>query len=134
MCAIVYDALLLLAVWFLATALALPFNHGDAFSSTQLFYPVYLLCVSFVFYGWFWMHGGQTLGMRAWKLKVVQDNLQPMTWGLVTGRFMAALMSWLVLGMGFVWCLVDRQGLCWHDRLSGTRVIWLPTENAGRAD
>ena len=71
MAAIVYDLFLLTAVLFVATAIALPLNAGAAFTSGQYLYPVYLLAVSFLFFGWFWTHGGQTLGMRAWKIIVL---------------------------------------------------------------
>ncbi|MEJ1377571.1 MAG: RDD family protein, partial [Candidatus Sedimenticola sp. (ex Thyasira tokunagai)] len=36
-----------------------------------------------------------------------------------------AIISWLALGLGFLWLLVDRKNRTWHDRLSGTRLIML---------
>ena len=123
-----YDALLLLALWFLATALALPFNRGEAFSSSQWFYPLYLLLVSFIFYAWFWTHGGQTLGMRAWKIKVLDSELKAISWQQALTRFLVAMLSWLCLGLGFIWCLIDRQHMTWHDKLSNTRLVWLVSE------
>jgi uncharacterized RDD family membrane protein YckC len=68
----VYDLFLLIALLFLATALLLPFTAGEAVSAQQtLIYRIYLAVISFFFYGWFWTHGGQTLGLRAWKIKVM---------------------------------------------------------------
>ncbi|WP_445371788.1 RDD family protein [Methylomonas sp. HW2-6] len=122
--AVIYDALLLLAVLFLATALALPFNGGEAFAASQVLYPIYLLAVSFAFYGWFWTHGGQTLGLKAWKIKVVSANAQPVGWPQATLRFFSALLSWACLGLGFLWCLFDKDRQAWHDRLSKTRVVY----------
>ena len=127
----IYDALLLLAVWFLATAVALPFNQGQAFTSSQGIYPVYLLAVSLIFYCWFWTHGGQTLGMRAWKIKVLGSQLEAISWQQAVIRFFAAGISWLCLGLGFLWCLIDREGLAWHDKLSDTRLVLLATEKPG---
>lgn len=127
----IYDALLLLAVWFLATAIALPFNHGQAFTSSQWFFPFYLLTVSLVFYVWFWTHGGQTLGMRAWKIKVLNTEFQAISWQQAVMRFFAAGISWLFFGLGFVWVVMDRQGLAWHDKLSATRLVQLSTEKPG---
>lgn len=129
-----YDCLLLLAVWFLATALVLPLNQGHAFEYGQWLYSMYLLLVSFVFYAWFWTHGGQTLGMRAWKIRLETEDAQSINWKQSAVRFLASGLSWLVVGMGFWWCLFDRQRLSWHDRLSGTRLIWLASENHGQAD
>ncbi len=122
--AICYDALLLLAVLFFATAIALPFNSGQAFAADQFFYPVYLLTISFIFYGWFWTHGGQTLGLRAWKIKAETLEGQTMTWQHAAVRFAGGLLSWVCLGLGFVWCLFSKDRQCWHDSFSKTRLIW----------
>lgn len=130
MTAVWYDALLLLAVLFFATALVLPFNSGQAFSSGQYFYPVYLLTISFVFYGWFWTHGGQTLGLRAWKIKVCNKNGGAVDWRQATLRFAAAIVSWACFGLGFLWCLFDKNHLCWHDYLSNTRLCSVDQEKA----
>lgn len=122
--AIVYDSFLLVALWFLATALLLPLNGGQAFHSGQFFYPIYLLCVSFVFYGWFWTHGGQTLGLKAWKIKVLTFERQPLSWRQAVLRFVTAILSWAVLGLGFAWVLWDKKGRTWHDYLSKTDLFF----------
>lgn len=122
--AIVYDLFLLIAILFVATALLLPINAGKAFTSQQFFYPVYLLVVSFVFYGWFWTHGGQTLGLKAWQLKVLTFDRQPISWMQAMMRFCAAVLSWSLLGLGFLWILVDKNRRSWHDYLSGTAVFF----------
>jgi len=119
-----YDLFLLLAVLFLATAVALPFNAGQAFASGQLFYPLYLLSISFGFYGWFWTHGGQTLGMRAWKIKVCTLEGQAPGWRQAGIRFCASLLSWACLGLGFFLCLFDKNRQGWHDYLSKTRLVF----------
>ncbi|MCK9608870.1 MAG: RDD family protein [Methylomonas sp.] len=129
--AVVYDALLLLAVWFFATAILLPFNSGQAFSADQYFFPFYLLAVSYFFYGWFWTHGGQTLGLRAWKIKLVNSDDAAVNWYQVSIRFFAGMLSWACLGLGFVWCIFDKKRLCWHDRLSKTRLVFLSSEKSG---
>ncbi len=121
--ALLYDSLLLLAVLFLATAIALPFNAGKAFSPDQILYPIYLLTVSFVFFGWFWTHGGQTLGLRSWKMKLVGTDRLAVGWKQAALRFVCAILSWLCLGIGFFWIIVDPKRRSWHDRLSKTRLI-----------
>lgn len=130
--AVFYDALLLLAVWFFATAIILPLNAGRAFSADHYFFPFYLLAVSYGFYGWFWTHGGQTLGLRAWKIKLVDFAGGPVNRQQVSLRFFAAMLSWACLGAGFIWCIFDKEGLCWHDSLSKTRLVFLPPEKNGR--
>lgn len=122
--AIAYDSLLLLAILFFATGILIPLNHGEAFTSEQIFYPVYLLLISFVFFGWFWTHGGQTLGMRAWKIIVLSEDGHPITWRQAALRFVCALLSWACLGLGFLWILIDKDRKAWHDRLSKTAVFF----------
>jgi uncharacterized RDD family membrane protein YckC len=71
------------------------------------------------------MHGGQTLGMRAWKLQLRNLRPGPMSWWQMLLRFLAAVPSGLLFGLGYLWILVDRQHLSWHDRLSETTVVQL---------
>jgi len=121
--AIVYDLILLIAVLFFATGLLLPFNGGEAFTHDQIFYLVYLLTVSFLFYGWFWTHGGQTLGLKAWKIRLLSDNLKPVTWYQALIRFMVSILSSGLFGIGFFWIFVDKNHRCWHDIVSKTRLF-----------
>lgn len=76
--------------------------------------------------GWFWTHGGQTLGMRAWKIKVVTFDNNPLNWQQATVRFIVSLISLLALGVGFVIALFDPEKLTWHDRYSRTKLIPAP--------
>jgi uncharacterized RDD family membrane protein YckC len=128
--AIVYDSLLLLAVLFFATLLVLPFNHGEAYDSSQLYFPLYLIGVSFVFYGWFWTHGGQTLGLRAWKMRVVSDNHDPLTWWQAWLRFVGALISWGFVGLGFLYIWVNPERKAFHDRVSKTHIESIDQQNS----
>lgn len=119
--AIMYDLFLLLAMLFIATAIAMIFNQGNAIEPGQAIYPfyiVYLLVLSFVFYGWFWTHGGQTLGMKTWKMRLQQDDGKPLSWNLALIRFAIALVSGSVLGLGFIWSLFESKRRCWHDLAS----------------
>jgi uncharacterized RDD family membrane protein YckC len=125
--AILYDSLLLIAACFLATAIALPLNNGEAFHSGQYIYPVYLIEISFGFFGWWWPHGGQTPGMKAWKLQLVSSNYSStsnINWKMATKRFVAALLSWATLGIGFVVILLSKHNLAWHDRLSNSYIVY----------
>lgn len=131
--AIVYDGLLLLGAEFLLTALVLPLTGGEAIAPGNLLYRTYLLVGTFLFFGGFWTHGGQTLGMRAWRIKVQQANGQMITWLQALLRFGFALVSWLSLGAGFWWALVDKQGKAWHDRLSATELV-LVSPKINKAD
>lgn len=124
--AILYDSLLLFAVLFFATALVLPLTGGQAIAPHNPFYTSYLFFVSFFFFAWFWTHGGQTLGMRAWRIRVQQRNGSPITWTQALLRFMTAIASWLLLGAGFLWALIDKEKMTWHDRYSQTMLVVVP--------
>ena len=118
---IIYDLLLLFGVVFFAALIVL-LVFGEAASQTPLF-SLYILLVCFLFFGWFWTHGGQTLGMRAWKLRVCMPDGSAISWGRALLRYLAACLSWLLLGGGFLWALFDKDKQTLHDHLSGTRLI-----------
>ena len=123
--AMVYDSLLLVAVLFAATVLVLPLTRGLAIEPGDALhglYVLYLLGVSYVYFGWFWIHGGQTLGMRAWHFRIRTETGAALTWRRAALRFGWALLSWAALGSGFLWQVFDREHRSWHDRLSRTRV------------
>lgn len=121
----IYDLLLLIALLFLATALLLPFTDGEAVSAQQtLIYRIYLAVISFFFYGWFWTHGGQTLGLRAWKIKVLTLDQKSINWNQALLRFATAIVSWGFFGLGFLWILFDKNRRSWHDHLSKTALFF----------
>lgn len=119
----VYDGVLLVAVWIAATAVLLPFTAGEAIRPGQAWYTLYLVVVAFGYFGWFWTRGGQTLGMRTWNLRLAAADNGGVDWQRAAGRFAGACLSWLALGAGYLWMLVDGDRLTWHDRLSGTRIV-----------
>ena len=123
--ALFYDSLLLLAVWFIATAILLPLTGGEAIEANNPLLTTYLLFISFFFYGWFWRHGGQTLGMRSWRLQLHSMRDGRVSWTQCLLRFMVALPAGLLFGLGYLWMLIDKQKLTWHDRYSETRIVRL---------
>ncbi len=127
--AMAYDALLLVGLWMVA---GLPFvllaarQDFLATGTMRLLFQGYLLLISFLFYGWFWTHGGQTLGMRAWRLRLTRADGGPITWRIAALRFGSALLALAPLGLGLWWALFDKDKRAWHDRLSGTRLMVTP--------
>ena len=120
---IFYDSLLLAAVLFAATALLLPFNAGLAISPGNRVFPIYLLGVSFLYFGWFWTHGGQTVGMKVWRVRALADQDRGLSWRQSSIRFGVAIISWLPLGLGFLWMVWSPTRCTWHDQLSRTRLV-----------
>ena len=123
--AIFYDCWLVAAIWLLGagadTAIRAAAGIGAAGSYLPL--QLYLLVSPLIFFSWFWTHGGQTLGMRAWRLRLLASDGAPVTLRQSLIRLAAAVPSLLVVGMGYAWILFSRDGLAWHDRWSGTRLV-----------
>jgi uncharacterized RDD family membrane protein YckC len=117
--AIFYDLLLLIAIFFLATAILLPFNAGEAIKSPLVF-PLYLYSIGFLFYGWFWTHGGQTLGLQAWKLRLVSNSSASISWQQAFIRYLSAS---LLLGFGFLWRIWQKDRKTLQDLSSQSYII-----------
>ena len=123
--AMFYDSLLLLSVLLIATALALMFTRGTL-NYHNPFFRTGLFLTCFSFYSWFWLHGGQTLGMRAWRLRVQRIDGQPITIWQALLRFLVAIPALACAGLGFFWMLVDRDKMTLYDRFSESVVVRLP--------
>jgi uncharacterized RDD family membrane protein YckC len=126
--AIVYDSLLILALLFLATLPFVGTRSGEPVDPGYLPYQLTLIGVTWLFLAGFWSTSGRTLGMQAWRLSVEDRNGKPPSLAIATLRFAAAILSWLPFGLGFLWQLWDKDGLTWHDRISGTRLVHHPKE------
>jgi len=121
--ALIYDALVLAAVLTCFTLIAVLFRGFRPIEPATWWFDTSLIAISVVFYGWFWTHGGQTLGMRAWRIRVVGRDGGDVPWSRAIGRFFAAWLSALPVGLGYWWSLIDTENLCWHDRLSRTLLV-----------
>ena len=128
--AMFYDSLLLLSALLIATALALLATKGTLHYHNP-FFRTYLFLICFSFYTWFWLHGGQTLGMRAWRLQLQRLDGGPISIWQALLRFMAAIPSLALGGIGLWWMLVDRDKLALHDRFSESRIVRLPKKKPG---
>jgi uncharacterized RDD family membrane protein YckC len=120
--ALFYDSLLLFSVLFFAAGLFQWLTQGN---SPLIVFRIYLLIVWFGYFAWPWLRGGQTLGMTAWRIQLQTTDGKPLGWQHVSRRWLMAGVSWLVLGMGFFWAIVDKQHRTWHDLASQTRLVSL---------
>lgn len=154
--AMFYDGLLLVAILLIASSIPLIFTGGEAIKGHNLLLTGYFLLVCFSFFGWFWTHGGQTLGMRVWRLKVVHEHTGSLDWLAALLRFASGVPGWLVLILGLtvyynpalhlpgvlrwlqnlpdgsiifigiVWLSADNWPEGWRERVTHTRVVLLP--------
>lgn len=121
-----YDALLLGALWMLATLVIVAIRGGEPVPAGQPGYQLLLLLIAAFFFITSWRRGGQTLGMRAWRLRVERITGAPLDTRTGILRFLGVLLTVGTGGIGLLWLWVDRDELTWHDRLAGTRVVVLP--------
>ena len=137
--ALVYDGLLLLAVLMVAT-LPWVLTRGNADPDTLNFEPLgplYQVYIALIWYAYFaigWCRGGQTLGMKSWRLKLVRTNGGAVTPAQALIRLLVAPVAWLPIAAGILWQYVDRDGLTWQDRASGTRIVVLRKGYASARD
>lgn len=121
-----YDLLLLTALAFCFTLAVLAARLGAAIPPGSWWFPLCLLGVAMAFFCGFWVHGGQTVGMRAWRIRVVRDDGGPLGWLRAAARFAAALVAAVPAGLGLWWSLFDGDKRGWHDRWTRTRVVRAP--------
>ena len=126
--AILYDSLLIIALLIIATLPFVAMKGGEPVEAGDPLYQLAMLFVVWSFFVGFWVRSGRTLGMQSWRLQLETRDGQRPGIGAATGRFFAAILSWLPLGLGFWWQIWDAEGLAWHDRLSGTRLAYYPRE------
>lgn len=130
--ALCYDLVLLFGMLMIAvTAVVVPYDlfAGVPFPHEEQPYRIalqfYLIATVGLFFGFFWVRGGQTLGMRTWHFRLVRED------GLhLSARDALVRLAWATLclapaGAGLLWMLIDRDRFTCYDRLSHTRLVML---------
>ncbi|PKO33262.1 MAG: RDD family protein [Betaproteobacteria bacterium HGW-Betaproteobacteria-7] len=115
---LVVFAVLLIGFWLPQALLS---GIGLAFSPRLLW--LHLLLLLLFYFVWFWLHGGQTLPMKTWKMRVVNQDGSPLRPLQAVLRYLAAWPSILLFGIGILWALVDRDRQFLHDRIAGSRIV-----------
>jgi len=131
----IYDLLGALGIFILALALGQlflfivtkpwisDFSQFSQATSKSVFWGFYLfLCVQY-YYVWCWVKGGQTVGMKAWKLQLYKTDGSLLSW---REAYIRSFMS--LGGISNLWCLIDSQKRGLHDLIFDTRVIELPKD------
>jgi len=139
--ALIYDTLLVIPLIMVSVALflglrTLLLGPPDQATVVQLdanLVRLVALVTAMAFYCGFWLRNGQTLGMQAWRIKLVSSGGGTLNYRQVLVRCLGALLSAVCLGLGYLWCLVDKRGRYWHDHLSGTELVLVPKpDTSGR--
>lgn len=126
--AMLYDTLLVLPLVMVAVAIAMAVNSAIDGGQAEPLHPQLVQLIALLtvcgFFMAFWRKGGQTLGMQAWRVRLIDSGggseVRP---GQMVRRCLGALLSAACLGAGYWWCLLDSRGRYWHDYLSGTELV-----------
>jgi uncharacterized RDD family membrane protein YckC len=132
--ALIYDCLLLAALLVVFTGAVVIFTHRWILYETVgpwvYVYRAGLVAVIAGYYLINWVRSGQTLGMRAWRLRAVSDLGRPMTLGPAVLRLVFGILAWAPAALGVLWLYLDPEHLAIHDRLSKTRAVHLESRLA----
>lgn len=134
--AMIYDTLLVLPLIMASVAVFMGVRtlivgspgEGEVVQLDAILVRLVALVTVIGFFCWFWSKNGQTLGMQAWRIKLVDFSGQQPGPGQAVIRCLAAVLSAACFGLGYLWCMVDRNGRYWHDYLSRTELILLPKQ------
>ena len=126
--AIFYDSFLIIALLFVVSIPAVIMNGGEISSDGSLISElkqwIFFTCLLFSacsFYAWFWTHGGQTLGMAAWHIYVVDQSGQPLRWRAAFIRSLTAC-----FGLANFSTFFSKKSIGWHEKISNSRTIHKP--------
>jgi len=113
-----YEALLLFAVAFFAAWLFLFASGGGDATSGWLRHELQA-CIGLTFaayFLWCWLRGGQTLAMKAWRIRLVDVTPRK----ALVRLLLASLL--VPTGISLMWIFFDAEKQFLHDRLAGTRL------------
>lgn len=122
-----YEGLVVFAVLLIGFWLPQALLAGMGWGFAPRFLWLHVIVLLMFYFVWFWLHGGQTLPMKTWKLRIVNadgSRLRPLQAVL---RYLAAWPCVLLFGIGILWALLDRDRQFLHDRIAGTRIVSSPS-------
>ncbi|HQR60417.1 MAG TPA: RDD family protein [Methylophilaceae bacterium] len=120
---LLYDTLVFIALWLLASALFTTIYGSVAESWQRWLLQLFCLAVISSYFLWCWTHGGQTLAMRTWRIHLIDASGSAPSLSAAVKRCLLATVGLLLGGIGLWWALLDRNGQFLHDRLAGTRLV-----------
>lgn len=132
--ALVYDGLILIALYIMAgfavVGVIKAVNDGEFPGTLPAAINLSLMfIIAFFYYSDSWRRrNGQTVGMKAWGIRLINENDGPVQLSQCMLRVGIGFFSLVVFGLGFFWMLFDKRQRNWHDIASVTRVIYIPKE------
>lgn len=129
--AMAYDGLVLVAMYIifgglLVTAISKAMGLEEFVRLTPAQAASVFYIISFLYYSHSWRRGGQTIGMKAWRIYVTTLDGTPIRLSHCMLRSATGLFSLVIVGLGYFWMLIDKKERTWHDIASLTRVVYRP--------
>jgi uncharacterized RDD family membrane protein YckC len=124
--ALIYEAMLLIGI--IVIGVILPYillgalAHVDV-ANLALIQRIHLVSLLGLYFIWCWLHGGQTLAMKTWNIKLVDQSGSPLRPVQALLRYLAAWPSLLLCGIGLLWRFIDTDKQFLHDRIAGSRLV-----------
>jgi len=117
-----YDFMLIFAV---LMAMSIPI-YGFVVEENlllKLSLQLYFYSIRQFFFVWFWVNDGGTLGMKTWKIKIINNNGNNISYKQALIRFNVAIISLIIFGLGFMMAIFNKEKKCLHDIISKTILI-----------
>lgn len=141
--ALVYDSLLVVAILFLGTLLVLPLSGGEAITPASqgpsaYLYRAWVALLAIGYFGLSWTRRGQTLGMMAWKIRLVLDDGRLPGWRDCLRRLLLGSLLLLAAIAGLWWLRAPVGSLRWLLGLglllpALANYLWIAFDAAGRS-
>ena len=119
--AFIYDLFPIIGLWLITSVVVVLLRRGHEVPPGTLWFQLLLLAEVVFYFVFSWKKGGQTLGMRAWKIGI--EGFQDMSWWQSVSRFLIGLVSTFLLGAGVWYKKLNKKQLSWMDMVSGHRAV-----------
>ena len=113
---LIYELFALVPLWMIAGFIFIFFFDGFFGVYQRLIFQIYLWLISGIYLTYCWTRSGQTLAMRAWKLKITSTRgllTSPLAWR----RYILATFGTLLGGVSFLWALTNKKHFYLHDQI-----------------
>ncbi|PCI62276.1 MAG: transporter [Methylophilaceae bacterium] len=117
-----YELLSLVAIWLLCTFIFVWLVGPVDTGLERFFLQITLWLAAGAYFIVCWVTTGQTLAAQAWKIKLVNTDNHTLSVQQAVLRYMLATVSCMIVGLGFLWFLIDKEQFFLHDRLLKTRL------------
>ena len=119
---LLYESLVVFSILLIGFLIpqAVLLGNGINVSPRGLMLHIFLLLMVYFVYNW--RKSGQTLPMKTWKLRIVNQDGRPLRPLQAVLRYCAAWPSIGLLGIGLLWAVIDKDKQFLHDRIAGTRI------------